>query len=287
MLLTVDIGGTSVKSALWEQGCLTLQRKDDTPDSWSSLKSLLIEIADMHRQKVELEGVAFSVPGIPNQTSGRVDGASSLYYIHEPNFLAELSQALKLPVSFENDANCACWAEMHRPALLHVKNLLMLVVGTGIGGSVVYNREIIKGSHNFAGEFGMMLVDGHNELAKLGSAVHVGRFLSQQKGRMISGEEAFLLAESGDREAYLAIQKLYHYLALGIYNLQYILDPEVIVIGGGIAAKANLIENINRAMDEILQYGQRSPLRPKMIVAHYANDANLIGAGYYFQKNRA
>lgn len=284
MLLAIDIGGTSIKSAIWNNGTLEQPRKDNTPDTWQGLKDLILQIKEAYAANYALSGVAFSVPGIPNQRNGRVEGASSLYYIHEPNFLTELSATLKLPLSFENDANCACWAEMHQPALRHVKNMLMLVVGTGIGGSIVYNREIIAGSHNFAGEFGMMLVDGNNELAKLGSAVHVARFLSKQKGREITGKEAFTLAEKGDAEAMLAIQKLYHYLALGIYNLQYILDPEVIVIGGGIAAKADLIDKIYLALDEIMHYGQRCPIKPQIIAAHYANDANLLGAGYFFMK---
>ncbi|KXB41962.1 ROK family protein [Amygdalobacter nucleatus] len=287
MLLTIDIGGTSVKTALWDAGNLSLKKSFATPDSWEGLKKAIVESVNNYRLYADITGVAFSVPGIPNQVSGRVEGASSLYYIHEPNFLGEISALVKLPLSFENDANCACWAEMNQPECRCIKNLLMLVIGTGIGGSVVYNREIISGSHNFAGEFGMMLVDGHNELAKLGSAVHMARYLSKQKGKELSGEEAFDLAEKGDREAILAVNKLYHYLALGIYNLQYILDPELIIIGGGIAAKPDLVHNINAAMDEILQYGQRSPLKPKIVTAYYGNDANLLGAGYYFQKYNA
>lgn len=282
MILAIDIGGTGIKSAVFQAGKLMDKAICHTPPTWDLLCVCLQDLVNKYSSKYQISGLAFSVPGIPNQASGRVEGASSLRYIHQVNFVAELTQLLHLPLSFANDANCACLAEMNRPDMLQVKNFLMLVIGTGIGGTIVYDRKIIAGTHNFAGEFGMMLVDGHNELAILGSPVHTAERVSRQKGRKLSGEEVFVLADAHDVEAEAALAQMYHYLALGIYNLQYILDPQVIVLGGGITARLDLTAKINSALQEIMAYGQRAPLTPVIRTATYGNDANLLGAAYYF-----
>ena len=90
------------------------------------------------------------------------------------------------------------------------------------------------------------------------------------------------MADAHDAEAETALAQMYHYLALGIYNLQYILDPQVIVLGGGITARLDLTARIDSALQEIMHYGQRAPLTPIIRTATYGNDANLLGAAYYF-----
>ena len=79
-------------------------------------------------------------------------------------------------------------------------------------------------------------------------------------------------------DAVTATEELYHYLALGIYNMQYTIDPEYIVLGGGITKKADLLDHLYRKLAEIMNYGQRCPIMPKIRIAKFGNDANLIGA---------
>lgn len=171
-------------------------------------------------------------------------------------------------------------AEMILGAGKSVDNMIFLIIGTGIGGSVIYNRQIQSGANSFAGEFGMMLVDGKREWAQLGSAVHMARKVSAIKDEIVTGEEVFELAKLGDKECIMATEELYHYLALGIYNLQYIIDPELIILGGGISNNKELIPNIERHLSLIMNNGQRSPLFPKLTTCQFRNDANLIGAAY-------
>lgn len=282
MIISIDIGGSSVKSALWDNGEITDKRSFKSPDNWDEMFQSLKKTIESYRKNHKIDGLAFGVPGIPNYETGKVDGASSLRYIHDPEFIKELEKEFKMPVSFENDSNCACIAEINHSSLKDIKDMIFVVIGTGIGGTTVYNRKIQRGANSFAGEFGMMLVDGRNEWAILGSAVHMARRVSKIKNIELSGEEVFNLAENGDRICQEAVEELFHYIALGIYNLQYIIDPKVVIIGGGITGKPDLVDCINKEMDKIMTYGQRSPLYPDIRKAKYGNDANLIGAGYHF-----
>lgn len=276
MKLVIDIGGTSVKVGKWENTQLEVITTFGSPKTWIELKGKLQKILDYDIKGIT--SVNFSVPGVPNHQNGCIDGASSLAYLHEVNFIEEMRKIFAVPVYFENDATCASLAEIHLGAGKKYNDMLFVVIGTGIGGSVVYDRKIINGKHGYAGEFGMMLVDGVQEWAVLGSAVHMAKKVSEIKQEELTGEEVFKLSEQGDVIAVKATEELYHYLALGIYNLQYMFDPEVIILGGGISRKPQIIDDINRHLKKIMEYGQRSPLFPKLTTCKFGNDANLIGA---------
>lgn len=279
MKLVIDIGGTSIKYALCENGKLSKIKQVKSPSKWEEMTLIFKNMIDEYASEFpKIKSVNLSVPGVPNEEKGRIDGASSLHYLHEADFISELSTIFKRPIYFENDANCASLAEMYFGAGKTCQDMLFLVIGTGIGGTVIYDRSIQKGKHHFAGEFGMMLVDGRHEWAELGSAVHMARKVSKELGYDVSGEEVFELAKNGNQIAQNKVDELYFYLALGIYNLQYILDPEVIIIGGGISAQSELVDEIEQQLQKIMNFGQRAPLFPKLAVCQFGNDANLIGA---------
>lgn len=279
MKLVIDIGGTSIKYALCEHGKLSEIKEVKSPQKWEAMIVVFKEILAEYKEEFsEVISVNISVPGVPNEETGRIDGASSLHYLHEVEFISELSTIFNRQIYFENDANCASLAELHFGAGQGCQDMLFLIIGTGIGGTVIYDRTIQKGRHHFAGEFGMMLVDGRREWAELGSTVHMARKVSKELGYKVDGKEAFELAKKGNQIAQKQVEELYFYLALGIYNLQYILDPEVIIIGGGISAQPELVSEIEQQLQKIMTFGQRSPLFPKVEVCKFGNDANLIGA---------
>ncbi|MDR0921076.1 MAG: ROK family protein [Lactobacillales bacterium] len=277
-LLVIDIGGSSVKSAIFEE-TLSDYRTFQSPSSWEEMREKLDETIVYYLENYEVLALSFSVPAIPNQETGEIKGASSLRYIHGFSFREYFEKNYGLPVYFENDAVCACKAETSLGAARGAENALFLVIGTGIGGVILSNGEVQPGAHHFSGEFGMMLIDKGKEWSELGSAVHMARKFSKLKGKEYQGREVFALAEAGDKDAIQATEELYYYLALGIYNLQYMIDPERFILGGGITNNVKLISNIERKLSEIMSYGQRCPITPKIVKAVFGNDANLIGAG--------
>lgn len=281
-ILTIDIGGSSVKSGIFTNQ-LSDQKQFHSPATLNEMQQQLDKLIQSYMDTYPIEAIGFSVPGIANQETGRVDGVSSLRYIHDFDFVAYFKEKYHLPVYFENDANCACKAEIHLGIAGEVKNALFMVIGTGVGGTIISNGQIQSGEHSYGGEFGMMLVDGRRELSELGSAVHMARKYSALKGQEYTGEEVFELAEAGEEDAIEMTEELYHYLALGIYNMQYTIDPEYIVLGGGITKKPDLLDHIYRKLAEIMNYGQRCPILPKLRIAQFGNDANLIGAALTVQ----
>lgn len=283
--LVIDIGGTSVKGAIFKDNTLCERRNFYSPKNWQNMVSELDSMISGYLKEYDIDAISFSVPGIANQQTGEIDGASSLHYLHGFPFLQHFKETYQLPVFFENDANCACHAEVAAGAAKGAKNVIFIIIGTGIGGSIVMNGEFVSGANNFAGEFGMMLMDDANEeWSKTGSAVHMARAYSKEVGQETSGKEVFDRAEAGEMLALSYVDNLYLNLAKGLYNLQYILDPEYIVVGGGISNKPNLLTKLDEKLDVVMGYGQRCPIRPKIVTSYYKNDANLIGAGLLTEK---
>ncbi len=102
----------------------------------------------------------------------------------------------------------------------------------------------------------------------------------QVDNRSLTGEAIFDMAEAGDLVCLKAIERFYHHLAVGIYNLQYIYDPEVILIGGGISARPDLIDKIDEKLAMILRKVDIATVKPKIAACHFRQNANLLGAVY-------
>lgn len=284
-LLAFDIGGTSVKYAVWDEERLKDKNSFPTPASWQELKNSLVSIKDSIAKEYELEGVAFSAPGAVNQVERQIEGVSEVPYIHFFPIYNELEKAFDLPVSFENDANSAGLAEIWRGAAVDKSNVVFVVLGTGIGGAIIVNGEIQHGHHLLGGEFGFMLLEGEQTFSELGTAVALARRYTKRMNKptnTVSGEQVFKLAEAGDEVAQEEVKVFYHYLVRGLFNLAYSFDPEVLLIGGGVSNQPDLIEKINEEMDALFDRLRVTPLRPVIELCEFRNDANLIGAIYNF-----
>lgn len=162
-IITIDVGGTSIKSALWDSSDQTLSNKNkaSTPKTLSEFYQVMENIvAQFAGEKVA--GVAIAIPGAVNQDTGIIGGISAIPYIHNFEIRRELSKRFNLPVEMENDANSAALAEIDSGAAKDMQNVIFFIIGTGVGGSVVLNRQVVHGSHLFAGDFGMT-VSHHNK----------------------------------------------------------------------------------------------------------------------------
>lgn len=289
-LLVLDIGGSSVKYGIWIQDCIVDKESFVTPATWDGMKESLLKVKNEMDAKYELEGVAISSPGSINQVNGVIEGASSIPYIHNFLIFKELKEMFKCPVSIENDANCAGLAELWKGAAKGLKNVVFVVVGSGIGGAVIIDGKIQYGKHLFAGEFGYMLLTDQNTFSDLGTAVNMAKRYAKRKNlaeNAISGKEVFELAEQGDAIALNEVDTFYRYLAQGIYNLQYSFDPEKIIIGGGVSSKSDLIQQLNVKLEQIVKQVKIAPFIPEIALCEFKNDANLIGAVYNFKTNKS
>lgn len=287
-LFVVDIGGTSIKTAIYSEQTLSHLYTFPTPNRLEKMVgSLSNRLRDL--SEIEIEGVAISSPGAVDREEQVVHGISAVPYIHDIPFGEHLKNQLNLPVSIENDANCAALAELEMGAGKKANNVLFLILGTGIGGAVIVNRELVQGPNYSSGEFGCMLINDTKEnFSRLGSPINTVSYYKKlanlTEDNTITGVEVFTLAENGDVLAIKAINRFYKNVAKGIYNLLMVFDPDLILIGGGISSRDDLIPNLKKQIDILLYEQSLKTFKYEIKSCAFKNNANLIGAAISFQR---
>ena len=149
-----DIGGTTVKHGIWEHQQLSPVNAFPTPVTFDELLRNMAEI--IRDAKRPLTGIAISAPGAVDQEKRKILGISAVPYIHQRPIFDEFEQQLGLPVTIENDANCAGIAEVELGVGREAQNIAFVVLGTGVGGALFVKRQLYKGSHLYGGEIGLL-----------------------------------------------------------------------------------------------------------------------------------
>lgn len=287
--LAIDIGGTFIKyGTVHGNGKIQNEGKVKTPNN---IEDLLDVIEGLSAGLSDSKGIGISAPGAVSD-DGVIYGSSALPYIHGPNIKKLVSERTGKRVYLENDANCAAYAELWNGSAKGKKDILVMVIGTGIGGAVIKDGHLHKGANLHGGEFGYMLLssdvqNSDDVWSRVASTKALVRRVAKAKkvdGDTLSGEQIFRMAEEGDEDCINALDHFYHVLAVGIYNLQYIFDPEIILIGGGISAREDLIDKINEKLDRIMKSINLAKIRPKIDACHFRQNSNLLGAVYGFMK---
>lgn len=299
--MVFDIGGSSVKWSvinavgnIIEKGSIKVAKNIE--DFFDNLAKITNEMKEKH----EVCGIAISAPGAVDSETGIIGGLSAIPYIHGPNFKEELNKLTGLKVEIENDANCAALGECWLGAGKDNEDLAFIVCGTGIGGSIVKNKKVHVGIHKHGGEFGYCSFDyefDENGVPKFKAWSHTGstaalannvaRLKGLEKGS-INGIEVFEMCKNGDKIAVQEVNKYYYNMAIGIYNIQYMYDPEVIVLGGAISEREDFVDEINKRFDYMMssESGLEGTVKPVVKKCVYGNDANKLGALYnYLQRN--
>lgn len=284
-LAAIDIGGSSIKFATWEDGCLQKVHALPTPDNLEDFYSLLGgEVAKIKAESA-VTGVAISSPGAVNKQSGVIEGASALPYIHNFPIVPKLEEIFGLPVSIENDANCAALAELADGAGKNNSSLAFMVIGTGVGGALIFNRQIWHGAHLYGGEFGYQTTaEAGMTLSQAASPVQMAERYSQASGHQASGKEVYDLAKAGDPLALKERSRSIGALAAAIFNLQHGFDPEKIIIGGAISNNPDLLGLLNEEIERIRQEVGIATVKPDLAVCEYRGEANLRGCVYDFEQ---
>ncbi|BCZ48819.1 transcriptional regulator [Clostridium gelidum] len=287
--MVFDIGGSSTKwSIIDEAGEFNESGKFGCPSTAEEFFGELIKITSEMKVKHDVKGIAISAPGAVDSETGVIGGLSAIPYIHGPNFKEVLKKTTNLDVEIENDANCAALGECWLGAGKENKDLAFVVCGTGIGGAIVKDKKIHGGIHKHGGEFGYCSVicelDGEPKFtswSKSGSTTALAKKVAKLKGLeedRIDGVEVFELCNKGDEIAIQEVNKYYFTMAVGIYNIQYTFDPEVIILGGAISEREDYVEEINKRLDIMMNSGLEGTIKPVLKTCKYGNDANKLGA---------
>ena len=282
-LLVIDIGGSAIKYGLYNEGSLSDKGSIETPETWEEMQEQLLKIKDSFSDK-HVQGVAISAPGAVDTQVGIIKGASAVPYIHHFDIVTELEILFSLPVSIENDASCAALAESSLGVAKDVSSALFFIIGSGVGGAVVLDNQLVKGPNLFGGEFGYMFINDHTTLSEAVSPVTAAKRFSKTylDNQEISGKELFELALTDNLEAQKAVDDIYDALALGIFNTLVVLNPEMVAIGGAMSKEKDLIEQVSRRIDVLLDKTNANDLQYQLKICQFQNDANLLGAAVHF-----
>lgn len=290
MYIAFDLGGTYIKYALLDNSAEIIT-EGSFPTMAHNLEVLLehmIEKVNQFRTNYNIKGIAVSVPGSVRD-DGFVAGTSAIPCILGRNMKTLIQKQTNLPISIENDANCAGLAEVWKGSLKNVNNGAVVVSGTGIGGALLKNRMIHKGQNLHGGEFGYMILNIESDASvkswsSIGSTGAIIRKVAREKRcalKNLSGEKIFEMSEQGDEICREAIERFYFFMALGVFNLQYAYDPELIAIGGAISARNDLVKNIQKQVDKIVFNNDDATISPELVTCHFRQRSNLIGALYH------
>jgi glucokinase len=236
--------------------------------------------ADRLRNGHELRSVGIGAPGPIDARRGILVNPPNLVGWRNVPLSEMVEDVLGCPVYLENDANVAALAEYHRGAGRGARNLVFITWSTGVGGGVILDGKLYSGSHGTAGEFGHMILDPDGPLDSCGQRGCVeafcgGRAVAAQTGESLL--EIFDAAARGDREAAMVVRRAATYMGLLLINLTNGFDPDVIVIGGGVARSWAQVEPV---LKEVLHGSPfiRPARRPRLRRAQLGQRAGEVGA---------
>lgn len=263
MRLGIDLGGTKIEIiALADDGHEVLRRRVPTPqgDYPATLDTLTALVLTTEAELGQSGTLGIGIPGAISAISGRVKNANSTCLIGQA-LQQDLEHRLLRPIRLMNDANCFALSEATDGAAAGAKTVFGVILGTGVGGGIVIDGQLLLGANAIAGEW------GHNPLPSPGPAdlplppCYCGRqgcietYLSgpglardhaQATGQSMDGETIARLADQGDRACEATLQRYEERLTRALAGVINLLDPEVIVLGGGLSNLQRLYRNVPR-----------------------------------------
>jgi glucokinase len=300
----IDIGGTKIAGALVDDaGQIVREARTATPaTNGDEIVQAVVDLVTELVEGVEVIGVGVAAAGFIDADQSTIVYAPNLSWRNEP-LKAKLEAKLDYPVIIENDANAAGWAEFRYGAGRTAHHMAMLTIGTGVGGAVIVNSTMLRGGFGIAGELGHIRVvpDGllcgcgargcieqygsgtallrnARELADSGNPEGARLRELQAEFGELTGDQVYQAILEGDPAALRLLADLGSWLGQTIASLSAILDPEIVVIGGGVSAAGELLlEPIRRAfLANMPAQGYRPELQIK--AAEFVNDAGVVGA---------
>ncbi|WP_125568991.1 ROK family glucokinase [Companilactobacillus insicii] len=308
-LIGVDLGGTTIKFAI-------LTAEGDIQQKWSIETNILSDgqliIPDIidsinHHLKMydmkadQFSGIGLGSPGTINFKEGTISGAFNLNWTESVYPVRDIQAGTGIPVTIENDANVAALGERWKGAGNNADDVVFVTLGTGVGGGIIANGNLLHGANGAAGEIGHVTVDPHGFMCTCGKRgcletiasatgiVHVARDRASEyagdselkamldDGQDISAKDVFDLAKTGDDLAMIVADYVCDSLGFALANIANSLNPKYVVIGGGVSAAGDfLLNKVEKAMraNEFATIKDSTEVR----LASLGNGAGVIGA---------
>ena len=277
-ILCYDIGGTDIKYGVVEDGEIIYKSSMKTSPELgrASLEERLIQVALEIVSKYDIKAVGVSSSGSIDCKTGKVlIPGDKIKIMKDMDFSKLFRDSVGLEVAADNDVNCFGEAESKTGAGIKYDNFLMMTIGTGIGGAIIYEDKVMHGLNYNAGEFGRMLL-GDTKFEDLASTSALIKNAKDAGLKVDNGLDLYKLYDANDPVARKVVGEFYHYLAIGIANLVYIFNPEAIMIGGGISNRETLTDEIKVELKKILQPEFFNTITIENSI--HKNEGGLLGA---------
>ena len=305
LTIGIDVGGTKVLGGVVDEAgkVLTTARKDTPRQGGSALTQTIADVARELLTQHSVTSIGVSAAGFVSSDRKTMLATPNIADWNGVDLDNQLTKLIGLPVVIENDANAAAWGEAKFGAGKNQDHMMMLTVGTGIGGGIVVNGALYRGAFGIAAEFGHMRVvpEGHicgcgargcfeqyasgNALLRhareaINASPEVARnLLSRGDGTVagLTGQSITDAARDGDPVALAAFNTTGQWLGAGIASLAVLLDPACVVIGGGVIdAGEILLKPTRESVERNMPFAGKHPY-PQIIAAQLGNEAGLVG----------
>lgn len=298
----IDVGGTKCLGvALDEHGAVLAEDRRPTPRGDGSLPKLIDTLVELAGSLGPFDALGVGVPGLVTN-EGVLRAAPNLDGVADFDVAGLLAERVGPAVQVDNDATCAALSEWKYGAGQGSTDMVLVTLGTGIGGGLVSGGQLQRGNNGFAGEYGHMVVDpdgppcpcgrrgcweryaSGSGLARLAREAAIGRRVSRVleiaggDPEAVRGEMVQQAAREGDEDALAVIDAFGRWVALGLVNLTNVLDPDRFVLGGGLAAGADLYLDPIKAWFQQLIYQPELRPMPDVAFAHWSERAGAVGA---------
>lgn len=295
MRIGIDLGGTKIEAvAIDRDGTEKVRKRIATPsgDYDGTIRAIKALIGDVESVlKIKNSSIGIGIPGAVSPVTGLVKNANSTCLIGKP-FNTDLEKALGRPVRLANDANCFALSEAADGAAAGAQVVFGVILGTGCGGGIVVNGQVLNGPNAIAGEW------GHNPLPwpradeLPGPACYCGkngcietflagpslaRDFSAHGGDNLSADKIAELAEAQDPLAVKAMERFEDRMARALVSVINVLDPDVIVMGGGVSNIKRLYENVPKLW---MKYAFSDHLSTKLVKAKHGDSSGVRGAAW-------
>lgn len=285
--VAIDIGGTMIKYGLISEEGHILEKNmmaTEAEQGGPGIMSKVMTIIDCFNADHTLSGICLSSAGMVDPDKGEIffSGPTIPNYAGT-QFKSVLEQKYGIPCEIENDVNCAGLAEVVSGSAKGSKITLCLTIGTGIGGCLLTESDVFHGYSNSACEVGYLPMGEANfqELASTKTLVQNVAEAHSEKVSYWNGYRVFEEAKKGNSICIKEIDRMVDYLGRGIATICYVVNPQTVVLGGGIMGQK---EYLKEKIEESINRHLLSSLAEKttLVFAHYENDAGMLGAFYHF-----
>jgi glucokinase len=306
LAIGIDVGGTKLLGGVVDDdGRVIARLRRETPrEGGTALTKLVAELVDQLQEdtREKISHIGLSAAGFVSADRERMLAATNIAGWTGVNLAEELEPLIGTRIIVENDANAACWGEYRYGAGRDSRNLIFLILGTGLGGGLITNGQLFRGAHGTAAEFGHMRLDVNGPLCGCGARGcfeqycagpalmrHVEEAIAAAPERAfellrygdgtlsgLTGKHVAAAAHDGDRIANTAFKITGEWLGLGLASLVVALDPDLIILGGGVSEAGEiLIAPARESLRRSASFSGHS--LPPLVAASLGNDAGLIG----------